>query len=165
MTAHSYFVTCPRNTEGLLLDELRSLGAADAAETRAGVRFSGPLSLAYRACLWSRVASRVLLQLASFQVSDVEDIYSAVGEIPWEDHLVATGSLAVEVTTAISQGPLAHLNTHFAKQRVKDAIVDRYRQRLGSRPSVDLVRPDIRVDLHLAPAEAVVSLDVYDRST
>jgi 23S rRNA (guanine2445-N2)-methyltransferase / 23S rRNA (guanine2069-N7)-methyltransferase len=143
-----------------LQHELRALGAADAAETRAGVRFSGPLSLAYRACLWSRVANRVLLRLASFPVSEVEDIYPAIHELPWEDHLAATGTLAVEVTSAISQGPLANLNTHFAEQRVKDAVVDRSRERTGSRPGVDLAKPDIRINVHLAPAETVVSLDL-----
>ena len=75
---HGFFATCPRNTEGLLLDELRSLGAADAAETRAGVAFTGPLPLAYRACLWSRVASRVLLRLTSFPASSPDDLYDGV---------------------------------------------------------------------------------------
>jgi 23S rRNA (guanine2445-N2)-methyltransferase / 23S rRNA (guanine2069-N7)-methyltransferase len=157
---YTFFATCPRNTEGLLLDELRALGADDAAETRAGVRFTGPLSLAYRACLWSRVANRVLLRLTSFAVATVEDIYPAIHEIPWEDHLATSGTLAVEVTSAISQGPLANLNTHFAEQRVKDAVVDRFRERTGSRPGVDLAKPDIRINLHLAPTETVVSLDL-----
>jgi 23S rRNA (guanine2445-N2)-methyltransferase / 23S rRNA (guanine2069-N7)-methyltransferase len=156
----AFFATCPRNTEGLLLAELRSLGAADATETRAGVRFSGPLSLAYRACLWSRVASRVLLRLISFPASAVEDIYPAIYDIPWEDHLAVEGTVAVEVTSAISQGPMASLNTHFVEQRVKDAVVDRFRERYGSRPGVDLAKPDIRINLHLAPAETVVSLDL-----
>ena len=142
------------------MDELRALGAADAAETRAGARFSGALSLAYRACLWSRVANRVLLRLASFPVSAVEDLYPAIHEFPWEDHLAADGTLAVEVTSAISQGPLANLNTHFAEQRVKDAVVDRFRERVGSRPGVDLAKPDIRINVHLAPTETVVSLDL-----
>ncbi len=121
-----------------MLDELRSLGAADAAETRAGVRFSGPLPLAYRACLWSRVAGRILLRLASFPVLSVDDIYPAIRELDWEDHLARDGTLAVEVTSAISQGPLGSLNTHFAEQRVKDAVVDRFRDKYGTRPGVDL---------------------------
>jgi 23S rRNA (guanine2445-N2)-methyltransferase / 23S rRNA (guanine2069-N7)-methyltransferase len=159
-TLPSFFATCPRNTEGLLLDELRSLGATDAAETRAGVSFTGPLTLAYRACLWSRVASRVLLQLASFPVEDVDDLYEGVAGIPWEDHLAVSGTLAVDVTSAISQGPLAQLNTHFAEQRVKDAVVDRFRARTHSRPGVDLARPSVRINVHLEPAGAVVGVDL-----
>jgi 23S rRNA (guanine2445-N2)-methyltransferase / 23S rRNA (guanine2069-N7)-methyltransferase len=157
---HDFFGTCPRNTEGLLLDELRSVGAADATETRAGVAFRGTLPLAYRACLWSRVASRVLLRLASFSASSPDDLYEGVHRLAWEEHMGAGGTLAVEVTTTVRQGPLAQLNTHFAEQRVKDAVVDRFREREGTRPGVDLARPDIRINVHLTPTETIVSLDL-----
>jgi 23S rRNA (guanine2445-N2)-methyltransferase / 23S rRNA (guanine2069-N7)-methyltransferase len=156
----AFFATCLRNTEGLLLDELRSLGAADAAETRGGVAFTGSLALAYRVCLWSRVAGRVLFRLASFAAESHDDLYAAVHELPWEDHMSVTGTLAVEVTSAVSRGPFAQVNTHFVEQRVKDAVVDRFRTKTGSRPGVDLARPDIRISLHIGPAEAVVSLDL-----
>ncbi|MBN1321187.1 MAG: bifunctional 23S rRNA (guanine(2069)-N(7))-methyltransferase RlmK/23S rRNA (guanine(2445)-N(2))-methyltransferase RlmL [Thermoleophilia bacterium] len=156
----SFFATCPRNTEGLLLDELRALGAADARETRAGVAFTGTLPLAYRVCLWSRVASRVLMRLASFPASGPDDLYEGSGALAWEEHLAASGTLAVEATTVVRQGPLANLNTHFAEQRVKDAVVDRFRAKTGARPGVDLARPDVRINLHLTPEEAVVSLDL-----
>jgi 23S rRNA (guanine2445-N2)-methyltransferase / 23S rRNA (guanine2069-N7)-methyltransferase len=157
---HSFFATCPRNTEGLLADELRALGAADARETRSGAAFSGPLSLAYLACLWSRIASRVLMQLGSFPVAAVDELYEAIYSMPWEDHLTVDGTLAVEATSTIRQGPLAAVNTHFVEQRVKDAVVDRFRARMGRRPGVDLARPDVRIGVHLAPDETAVSLDL-----
>ena len=157
---HTFFATCARNTEGLLLDEVRALGATNATETRAGASFEGPLSQAYRVCLWSRVASRVLLRLKTFPVGDPDALYEAVRQIPWEDHLDRRGTMAVEVTSAITQGPLASLNTHFAEQRIKDAVVDRFRDRTGERPGVDLARPDLRLNVHLAPDEAVLSLDL-----
>ena len=156
----TFFATCPRNTEGLLLDELRGLGATDATETRAGVSFTGSLALAYRACLWSRVASRVLMQVVAFPASAVDDLYEGTALFPWEDHLDVRGTLAVEVTSSIKQGPLAQLNTHFAEQRVKDAVVDRFRGKTGIRPGVDLARPDIRINLHLTPLQTIVSLDL-----
>lgn len=159
-TDHALFATCPRNTEDLLRDELASLGATGVAETRAGVAFTGPLHLAYRACLWSRIASRVLLRLSSFPASSTDDLYEGVYPLPWEDHLDPAGTLAVEVTSSVRQGPLAGLNTHFAEQRVKDAVVDRFRAKKGGRPGVNLARPDVRINLHLAPAETVVSLDL-----
>jgi 23S rRNA (guanine2445-N2)-methyltransferase / 23S rRNA (guanine2069-N7)-methyltransferase len=159
-SVHSFFATCPRNTEGLLADELRSLGAADVTETRAGVGFGGPPAISYRACLWSRVASRVLLRLASFPTTDLDELYAAVRDMAWEDHLTADGTLAVETTSTIRQGPLGSVNTHFVEQRVKDAVVDRFRDRTGRRPGVDLARPDVRIAVHLAPAEMVVSLDL-----
>ncbi|NLO27731.1 MAG: bifunctional 23S rRNA (guanine(2069)-N(7))-methyltransferase RlmK/23S rRNA (guanine(2445)-N(2))-methyltransferase RlmL [Actinobacteria bacterium] len=157
---HSFFVACPKNTEGLLLAELGALGAADARETRAGVAFTGTLSLAFRVCLWSRVASRVLMRLTSFPAVGPEGIYEGAAAVAWEDHLAASGTLAVEATTVVRQGPLANLNTHFAEQRVKDAVVDRFRARSGARPSVDLARPDVRINLHLTPEEALVGLDL-----
>ncbi len=157
---YRFFATCPRNTEGLLVDELQALGADEVTETRAGVAFSGPLVTAYRACLWSRVASRVLLQLASFPVGDADQLYETVGGIAWQSHLGRRGTLAVEVTSAISRGPLAQMNTHFAEQRVKDAIVDQFRAKTGVRPSGDLVRPDVRINVHLEPEQAIVSLDL-----
>ncbi len=157
-----------------MLDELRALGAADATETRGGVSFTGPLELAYRACLWSRVASRVLLHLATLPLTGLDDLYRGTADLPWEDHLAVEGTVAVEVTSTIRRGQLAQLNTHFAEQRVKDAVVDRFRARTGARPGVDLARPDIRIGVHLtpkaaagaspeaipAPAEAEISLDL-----
>ena len=158
--AYDLFATCPRNTEGLLLEELQSLGASSATETRSGVSFSGPLSLAYRSCLWSRVASRVLLRLVTCPFAEVEDLYAAAHGYPWEDHLAPQGTLAVEATSTISRGPLAQVNTHFIEQRVKDAVVDRFRDRASVRPNVDLARPDVRINVHLAPGEASFGLDL-----
>jgi 23S rRNA (guanine2445-N2)-methyltransferase / 23S rRNA (guanine2069-N7)-methyltransferase len=159
-SSENFFVTCPRNTEGLLAEELRALGAADARDTRGGAIFTGPIALAYRACLWSRVASRVLMRLGSFPVASIDDLYEAVNGMAWEDHVKVDGTLAIETTSTISQGPLATVNTHFVEQRVKDAVVDRFRARQGRRPGVDLARPDVRIAIHLSPAETVVSLDL-----
>lgn len=158
--AQTFFATCPRNTEGLLLAELRALGAGDARETRSGVAFGGPAAVAYRACLWSRVASRILLRLTSVVVSSSDELYEAVRTLPWEDHVAPTGTIAVDVTSAVRQGPLAQANTHFLEQRIKDGVVDRFRDRTGSRPGVDLARPDLRINVHLAIEGAVVSLDL-----
>jgi 23S rRNA (guanine2445-N2)-methyltransferase / 23S rRNA (guanine2069-N7)-methyltransferase len=137
---------------------LRTLGADDARETRAGASFTGSLSLAYRICLWSRIASRVLLHLTSFPNSDLDGLYEGVHALPWEDHLATEGTLAVEATSTIRQGPLAAVNTHFVEQRVKDAVVDRFRARTGRRPTVERARPDMRIAVHLSPAEAIVSI-------
>lgn len=157
---HNFFATCARNTEDLLVDELRSLGAEEVTETRAGASFSGPLSLAYKVCLWSRVASRVLLVLKTFSPGDADALYEIASAVPWEDHLAASGTVAVEVTSSITQGPLARMNTHFAEQRIKDGVVDRFRLKTGGRPGVDLARPSVRINVHLSPTEAVLSLDL-----
>ncbi len=150
------FATAARGLEPLLVDELRALGATDAKEARAGCRFSGGLEIAYRACLWSRFASRVLLPIAQVPAGDPDSLYEGVRSLQWEDHLEAGGTLAVEVT--VVRSPLSH--THFAALRVKDAIVDRFRDRTGDRPSIDLQRPDVRVNVHAQDDSATVSLDL-----
>jgi 23S rRNA (guanine2445-N2)-methyltransferase / 23S rRNA (guanine2069-N7)-methyltransferase len=154
------FATCPKGIEGLLLAELTGFGATGIKETVAGVAFSGSLETAYRACLWSRLASRVLMTLSVVPAADASSLYAGVHGIPWERHLDAGGTLAVDFTGTSEQ----IANTLFGAQKVKDAIVDRLRERDGRRPSVDLRSPDLRINVHLAGAEARVSLDLSGES-
>ncbi len=144
----------------LLAAELRSFGAVDVSESRAGVAFSGPLSVAYRACLWSRLTSRILLILSRFEAPDPQALYEGVAAISWDEHLSPAGTLAVDFNAARS----AIMHTHFGALKVKDAIVDQFRARCGVRPSVKLDRPDLRVNVHLANNEAVVTLDLAGES-
>jgi 23S rRNA (guanine2445-N2)-methyltransferase / 23S rRNA (guanine2069-N7)-methyltransferase len=156
MTTDARFAaTCPKGIESLLADELRALGASDVRETRSAVTFAGPLPIAYRVCLWSRFASRILMQLAEFPAATADELYTGVHAVPWEEHVVSDGTLAVDAvgTTA----GLTH--TGFAAQKVKDAVVDRLRERTGERPSVDLERPDVRLNLRLYREQATLSLD------
>ncbi|MBN2840948.1 MAG: 23S rRNA (guanine(2445)-N(2))/(guanine(2069)-N(7))-methyltransferase, partial [Coriobacteriia bacterium] len=154
--ASRYAATCPKGVEGILADELRSLGASDVCEGRAAVTFGGPLAVAYRACLWSRLASRVLLTLGEFPAATADDLYAGIAAVAWEDHVSPEGTIAIDVngTTA----GLTH--TRFAAQKAKDAIVDRFRERTGSRPSVDFDRPDLRVNIRLHRERATLSLDL-----
>ena len=89
------FATCPKGLEYLLRDELAALGATDAREALAGVHFSGDLEIAYRACLWSRLASRVLLPLAEFDAGNGEALYDGVAAVDFSAHLAGDGSFAV----------------------------------------------------------------------
>ena len=162
-----FFATAARDLEPLLAGEIAALAgeAQTAGETPAdaavhaehgGVAFEGPLSLAFRVCLWSRVAQRVLLPLATFAAADADELYAGVGEIDWSEHLDVDGTLAVDFVVVKSH--LAH--TQFGAQRVKDAIVDQFRERTGVRPSVDLARPDLRVNLFVQRDMATVSVDL-----
>lgn len=152
----AYFATCPKGLEYLLKDELTALGASDARETLAGVHFSGDLETAYRGCLWSRLASRVLLPLAEFDAGTDQALYDGVQSIDWSSHLAAQGTLAVDANTALS----ALTHSQFIGQRVKDAVVDQFRQRDGSRPGVDTDEPDVRINLRLRRDRATLSLDL-----
>ena len=84
---YAFFATCPKGLETLLLQELRSLGSERAKETVAGVHFDGPLELAYRACLWSRLANKILMPVATVDCKSVEDLYRGVNGIGWDKHL------------------------------------------------------------------------------
>jgi 23S rRNA (guanine2445-N2)-methyltransferase / 23S rRNA (guanine2069-N7)-methyltransferase len=155
-----YFATAPKGVEPLLADELRALGAGNVKETRAGASFSGDLVTAYRACLWSRLANRVLLPLARFPAPTPEALYAGVQAIKWADHLAASGTLAVDAN--VSNSAITH--SHFAALKVKDAVVDQLRTESGVRPSVDVERPDVRVNLYLMRNEATLSLDLSGES-
>ncbi|MEA1048766.1 bifunctional 23S rRNA (guanine(2069)-N(7))-methyltransferase RlmK/23S rRNA (guanine(2445)-N(2))-methyltransferase RlmL [Lamprobacter modestohalophilus] len=156
MNEQRFFASAARNLESLLADELRGLGIESAVETRAGVDFSGSLADAYRVCLWSRIASRVLLPLSDFAAPDPDALYAGVREIDWSEHLGPEQTLAVSVDSARSQ--IEH--TQFAAQRIKDAIVDQIRERSGSRPSVRPIQPDLALRCRLFRDQAVLFLDL-----
>jgi len=159
-TTHPYAATCPKGVEHLLALELAALGAAEVREARAAVTFAGPLDVAYRACLWSRLASRVLFTLAEFPAATAEELYAGVAALPWEEHVPADGTLAIDVVGTTSG--LTH--TRFTAQKAKDAIVDRIRERRGARPSVEFGRPDVRLNIRLHKERATVSLDLSGNS-
>ena len=153
---HRFFATAPKGMEGLLADELRQLGAANVGETRAGVGFQGDLSRAYRVCLWSRIANRVLMPLASFPSADPEQLYAGVLAIEWTKHLAVDGSLLVDFSSVHSE--ITH--TQFGAQKVKDAVVDHFRHETGERPSVDRDTPDLRINVFLFRDKATVNIDL-----
>lgn len=151
-----FFATCPKGLEYLLRDELVALGAGDVHEALAGVHFGGVLETGYRACLWSRLASRVLMPLAEFDAADEQALYDGVQAIDWRQHLAVDGTLAVDASS--QQSRLNH--TRYLAQKVKDAVVDQFRARDGERPGVDLERPSIRLNLRLRKDRATLSLDL-----
>jgi len=154
-TTH-YIATCPKGVEHLLAVELASIGGSNVIERRAAVAFSGPLEIAYRACLWSRLASRILLPLGEFAASNADALYAGMAAIAWEEHIPADGTIAIDAvgTTA----GLTH--TRFVAQKAKDAIVDRLRDVSGTRPSVEFEQPSVRVNVRLNRERATVSIDL-----
>jgi len=153
---HVFFATTAKGLEPTLAAELRGFGAEGVTAARAGVEFSGSLEAAYRACLWSRVANRVLLPLASVPAATPEALYTGVRGVRWTEHLRAGDTIAVDCAVAEGRGT----NAHYLALKTKDAIVDQLRERTGQRPSVDVARPDVRVNVYVHGARAVVSLDL-----
>jgi 23S rRNA (guanine2445-N2)-methyltransferase / 23S rRNA (guanine2069-N7)-methyltransferase len=160
MTDLSLFASVPRGLESLLAGELRGLGARHVTQVRAGVAFAGSLETAYRACLWSRVAGRILLPLASGQAADGDELYATARGIEWGHHLGADDTLAVDFS-GVSQ---RIRDTRYGAVRVKDAIVDQFRDATGRRPSVDPRAPDVRVNAHLAGVRVTISIDLSGQS-
>ncbi len=155
-----FFVTAPKGTEPLLTEELRAMGISGLRPSSGGVAFSDDLEAAYRACLWSRVANRVLLALARFPAPSPEALYAGIQKLDWAEHLDVEGTLAVDCFVRSSR--ITH--SHYAALKVKDAVVDQFRERSGVRPSVDLQRPDVRINLYLFRDQARLSLDLSGES-
>ena len=152
----SFLATCPVGLGTLLVDELAELGATEVRETPAGVFFSGPLAVAYRACLWSRLANRILLKLSETAVASTDDVYAAARSLRWSDHMTARTRFAVEF-----RGQTNYIkNTHFGALKIKDGIVDFFREHAGQRPSVDAKRPDLRVVAQLNKGKLALSVDL-----
>jgi 23S rRNA (guanine2445-N2)-methyltransferase / 23S rRNA (guanine2069-N7)-methyltransferase len=156
----SLFVTTPHGLEKPLADELRQLGAESVRPGRAGVTCRGDLAIAYRTCLWSRLANRVLMPLAEFPAPSPEALYHGVQLIDWSKHLDVDGTLAI--TFFADRSKITH--SQYGAQRVKDAIVDQFRERTGRRPSVDRERPDLRVNVYLHRDRARMSIDLSGES-
>lgn len=155
-----FFATTAKGMEPLLEQEIRALGGADVQTKRAGVSFSGGIEVAYRVCLESRIANRVLLPLKTFAAPNPEKLYGGVKSIRWTDHLTARETIAVDFSS--SQSQITH--THFGALKTKDAICDQFRSVAGERPSVDPLRADIRINVYLLKDEATVSLDLSGQS-
>jgi putative N6-adenine-specific DNA methylase len=153
--SEAFFASAPRGLEPLLLQELTSLGAQAPAQTPGGVAFSGTWETCYRANLWSRIASRVLWKIGDFRYRNEEDLYAAVKAVDWPRYFRVERTLRVNVTA--QQSPLKSLE--FATLRIKDAVCDRFRDKLGKRPSVDRAAPDVRVHAFLEADKGSIYLD------
>ncbi|MBT3221570.1 MAG: hypothetical protein HN348_21015 [Proteobacteria bacterium] len=156
MNTHEFVATSTRGVEKVLAQELTTLGVDTMTEERGAIRFSASLATAYRVCLWSRIASRVLLVLQSFPAPDADALYDGVRAIAWSDHLSHRQTLAVDFVGA---SPTIR-NSRFGALKAKDAIVDSIRHHGGARPNVDLRHPDVRVNVYLARDVATVSIDL-----
>lgn len=161
MTTYQLFATTPKAMEDILATELKHLGAENVQPKMAGVSFQGNLEMAYRACLWSRTANRILLPLSSFEVETKQDLYDAVKKINWFDHFKPDDTFAVSFSAKNSE---AIKNSHFGSLVVKDAIVDQMRTKFHKRPNIELNKPTIKINVYLNTKDAQLSLDLSGES-
>ncbi len=135
--------------------EVRQLGGREVQISKRAVICEGDIGFVYKANLWLRTAIRILVQLERVQVRDEEHLYKKVKAIPWEDLFEVNRTIAVDATVFSDQ----YRNSLFIAQKTKDAIVDRFREKLGKRPSVQLKAPDIAINVHIQQRWLTLSLD------
>ncbi|HJU62513.1 MAG TPA: class I SAM-dependent RNA methyltransferase [Candidatus Binatia bacterium] len=150
-----FFATCPRGLEMVLAEELRHLQAERINAVGGGVEFAGDFFLCYRVNLESRIASRVLWQVATARYRDEDDIYRIVYALRWTDWFDPVRTIRVDVSAIKS--PLTSLN--FVTLKIKDAVCDKIRRLAGCRPHVDTRAPDIPIQGHLTDRDFTVYLD------
>ncbi|MDO5043836.1 MAG: bifunctional 23S rRNA (guanine(2069)-N(7))-methyltransferase RlmK/23S rRNA (guanine(2445)-N(2))-methyltransferase RlmL [Coriobacteriia bacterium] len=151
-----FFATCPYNFEEALAAELRACKVHRVRPLRGGVSFGNALEDAYRACIYSRLASRILLVLGRFPAQNQDELYRSIYTIPWEEHMAATSTFVIDAHGTNE----ALRNTQFVAQKAKDALVDRMRDKKGSRPNIDLNAPDIRINIRINKERAIISIDL-----
>lgn len=154
------FASCPKGLEILLAEELVTLGASTVQLTVAGVSAEGDLEFIYRSCLWSRLANRIFTPLCKFVCHSADDLYDGVQEVVWSEHMSATGSLWVDFSG--SNDEIRH--SQFGAQKVKDAVVDQFRNLTGDRPSVSKHGSDLTINVRLNKDFATVNVDLCGES-
>jgi 23S rRNA (guanine2445-N2)-methyltransferase / 23S rRNA (guanine2069-N7)-methyltransferase len=155
-----WIATAPVGAASVLAEELAQFGATDIRERSHDVKFQGSLEVGYRACLWSRTATRVLLSLGSIDAGSSKNVYDAINRIDWREHFKPGATLACDC----SGGNEAIRHTIYGSQLMKDAVVDRLRELTGERPDVRPERPDVLLHLHVEGATALLSVDFSGES-
>ncbi len=141
--------------EEVLAEELRNLGAMRVETARRAVSFYGDKGFLYKANLCLRTALSVLVPLKTDKVTSETQLYRAVYNLPWERYLTSRDTLAVDATVASE----IFTNSHYVTLKVKDAIVDRIRDKMNARPDIDRDDPSLKVNVHLADRTLTLSLD------
>lgn len=141
--------------EDLLAQELIELGASSVEKGIRSVSFEGDTGFMYKANLCCRTAIKILKPISFFNVFKEEDLYQKMYDIAWEDYMDVDGTLAVNATV-FSQH---FTHSQYIALKTKDAIVDRFRDRVGERPNVDLDHPTLRINVHIDRNICTVSLD------
>lgn len=141
--------------EEVLAKELEALGAQDIKQGIRMVSFSGNLEMMYKANFCLRTALRVLKPINEFEAHDADDVYNAVSKMDWDKILDLKTSFAVD--SVVYSEDFRH--SKFVAYKVKDAIVDYFRERTGQRPNISVANPDIRLNIHISGNACTLSLD------
>lgn len=152
---NQFFAQVAGGMEELGADELREMNAGDVRPVYRGIYFTADNPTLYRINYTSRLLSRVLAPLVTFKCHDTDYLYRKAKEIPWESLFTVVETFAV--FAQVSNSKITH--SRFAALRLKDAIVDHFRQKQGTRPDIDRNHPDAWINLHIENDWATISLD------
>ena len=144
-----------KGLEEVLAGEIAALGGNDIELGRRAVTFRGDKSVLYRANLWLRTASRVLVPIATFRAGDADAVYEEVKKIDWEQYMDLTTTFSIDAT--VYSETFKH--SRYVTYKVKDAIADRFNEKYGKRPSVRITEPDLYINVHIAEQQVTISLD------
>ncbi|EMF8479479.1 bifunctional 23S rRNA (guanine(2069)-N(7))-methyltransferase RlmK/23S rRNA (guanine(2445)-N(2))-methyltransferase RlmL [Morganella morganii] len=153
---NAYFASTARGLEELLKNELATLGAEDLSITQGGVHFRAQPRTMYTCLMWSRLASRILLPLNEFNVYSDMDLYLAVQSVDWPSVFSADKTFAVHFNGTNDE----IRNSQYGALKVKDAIVDSFTRKTGTRPDVAKQQPDIRINVYLNKEKASLAIDL-----
>jgi 23S rRNA (guanine2445-N2)-methyltransferase / 23S rRNA (guanine2069-N7)-methyltransferase len=151
-----YFVSVPKGLEHPLQTELEILGISKVSVLQAGVAFEATWQQALSVMMYARVAGKLTWRVSETEVADVDALYKVVKGLGWEDWFSENQTLSVEAI--VQQEGVT--NNLFVAQRVKDAVVDRFREKTGQRPSVDRQQPDVVIQVHWKRNKASVYIDL-----
>ena len=154
------FVSCAKGLQYVLEKELIELGAAQTKASPGGVQCTASLETSYRILLWSRIASRVIVNLCHQKVSSADDIYELAKSIDWTKQFNAEHSFVVHF---VGTNNFVR-NSTFGALKIKDAVVDDFRERFGQRPSIDRDNAEIAIHAHLAKGWLSIGLDLSGES-
>ena len=155
-----YFAPCTPGLEPILEAEVREAGGSRIRQDRGVVTFQGERPVGYRLALWSRVAIRVLEELARERISGPDDLYTMAGRLPWQKFLAPGHTLAV--FSSVTGRHVRH--SRYAALRVKDAVVDQLREQTGARPDVDREDPDLPLKIVVRDKVATLARDLAGES-
>lgn len=150
-----YLAKTLQGLEGVLADELKSIGAKDIEIQRRAVSFKGDKKCMYKANFCLRTALRILKPIAIFQVKSPDDVYAAIKKLKLEEFITADKTFSIDSTVYSEQ--INH--SRYVTYKAKDAIVDYFTEKYGKRPSVSVANPDIYFNLHISHTTCTLSLD------
>jgi 23S rRNA (guanine2445-N2)-methyltransferase / 23S rRNA (guanine2069-N7)-methyltransferase len=148
---------CASGLEALTQKEIQQFGGSDVEVSTGLVSWVGNLETAYRSCLWSRFASRVLMKIAEFNIVDEESLYENTLKQDWQEHMSVDNSFAVNCTISGKSPVVTH--NRYAALKVKDGVADYFRNVAGERPSVQAQRPDVQLHVHIEDNRTSLFLD------